>query len=62
MCSKAYQFQGEKLKVKVISPINAEIKMCHIFRKGKATNFKLRTQMEHKDPDAPCDLATDLDL
>jgi len=45
--NKAHQFQGEK--VKVTRPIIAEI-ICHIFRTGRPTNFKLGTRMKHEDP------------
>jgi len=30
--------------------INVEIKVCHIFRTGRPTNFLIGTQMKHDDP------------
>jgi len=36
----------KRSKVKITRPINA---VCHIFRTGRSTKFKLGTQMEHED-------------
>jgi len=48
--NNAHQFQGQRSKVKITRSINAEPEVCHIFRTGRPTNFKLGTQTEHEDP------------
>jgi len=49
--NNAHQFQGQRSKVKVTRPTNAETGSASYFPNGNAyTNFKLGTQTDHEDP------------